>query len=468
MVAISVLSGSVTVANVTLPAITADFDSALSVAWWTVYGYLLAFAALLPPAGRLGDRFGPVRTLQAGLIVFAAASIVCALAPDVLVLVTARVAQGAGAALATPQAMTVLTRTFPPQCRGRAFGALGVVAGLAVAVSPVLGGAAVDYVGWRWMYALTGLAVLVAVVLATRLPALRPPNRPRLDLAGAALLGGSLLVGVYLLLEGVPDPLREHAGPFAFPLAVTLPALLFLCFVQTQRRVREPLLPGAVLRAAHFSLMALTTAALSCAVTGMVLLTAVQLQTAASLSAVQAGLVIAVAPAVSLPFASLSGRWTDRHGGRGPLLTGLALMALGLGCLPAALHVGSDWRLLLPGLIVFGVGMGVVFAPPGVLAMAKMPSELVGAASGAMSTLRILGSTTGTAATGAVLQLGLSRLPETQRLAAETLSPAVGLAAGEGVSHAVAAAFLLPVGALIAAFLGCAVAMRGQGRGGVD
>ncbi|WP_194201806.1 MFS transporter [Glycomyces albidus] len=456
LLSVFLLSATVSLANVAVPTTAADLDASLTQMMWVVNGYLLAFAALLPLAGRLGDHLGPRRALAIGLLLVAAASAVCALAPNPSTLVAARALQGIGAALVTPQTLTILTRTFPPERRGRALGAWGMVAGLAVATGPALGGLITEHLDWRWVYGGIGLWAAAALACTPLLPRLPSARTAGLDLTGAVLLAALLAAAVHLLLEGVPEPLRRLLGPAALPAALAVLAALTAAVALQQRRrqSRDPLVPFAVLRAHQFLLMAVTTGALSCAVAGMVLVTVVQLRTVAGLGPTQAGLLIALGPAVSVPFAVLSGRLTDRHGGRGPILAGLGSMSAGLFALSGGIAAGPHWALLLPGLVVFGVGMGVVFAPPTVLAMAHVPQSLTGAAAGAMSTLRILGFAVGSAAVSAVLQAGLANADANADLA-QTLQPTDDPALREGIAAATSSALLLPALLLAALAVGC-------------
>ncbi|WP_018348008.1 MFS transporter [Longispora albida] len=446
------VTANATLVTAALPATAHGLGAELPAMLWVINGYLVAFTALLPAAGRLGDRYGPRTLLLAGLAIFAVASAACALAPTGPALVAARVLQGAGAALLTPQALTILTHTYPPERRGRAFGVWGVVAGLAVAAGPLLGGAAVQYLGWRWVYGLVlAVAGLAFVLSAAVLPRARAEAgvRPRFDVLGTVLLAVALVLTVNGLLTD------------ARLIVPGVVALIVFAEVQRRRQAGTPLIPFSVLRAKHFVLMAVVGGALSCAVAGMVLLTVVYLQSVAGLDALGAGLVVAVGPAVSVPFAPLSGWLTDRYGGRSALLSGLLLMTGGLAYLPVAVHAGAGWPGLLPGLVVFGIGMGVVFAPPSILAMSAVPAAQAGAASGTLTTLRTLGNTIGSVGVGALLQARFAAtLTAADLNTASHLHLAVTGSARAGIGAAVATSYLLPVAVLTALTIASAVLVR--------
>ncbi|GLZ78867.1 hypothetical protein Afil01_36740 [Actinorhabdospora filicis] len=384
-----ILGANTTLAAVALPAIATDLHLTGSTQMWIVNAHLIAFTAVLPAAGRLGDHRSPKRLLTTGLALFTLTATAAALAPGGTWLITARVLQGAAAALATPQALTILARTHPAARRGRAFGVWGAVAGLAVAAGPSLGGAAIGAAGWRAAFA--GLAATAAL---------------------AALLGA-------LLLPATPPP---PVTPRAKGVARML------------------------LRTPGFVLMAAVSAALSTAVAAMVLLTTGHLQAADGLSPATAGALVAIGPAVSVPFAPLSGRLTDRRGPLPPLLAGLALMIAGLAGLATGL--GST-PMTIASIAVFGVGMGVVFAPPGTLAFALVPAGAAGAAGGALTTLRTLGSTLGAVTVSTLLT---RTLPGGVLAADPEHTPAI--------SAAVRAAFAVPLAALVLAGLACLLIRR--------
>jgi MFS family permease len=287
--------------------------------------------------------------------------------------------------------------------------------------------------------------VVAAVAFAfslSWLPKLVSERRPRLDLLGTVLLTSALSLVVYGLIEGEP---RHWAQPIPAVIGVGLVIFVLFAIVQFRRRDREPLVPMAVVRSPGFTLMSIVSAALTCAVAAMVFLTAIFLQSVAGLDPFDAGLVIAAAPLISLPFALLSGWLTDRYGGFVPLLIGLLLMTIGLAGFPLAL---TNSVSLLPALAIFGIGMGIVYAPPGTLAMAHIDPALAGAASGTMNTLRALGNSLTSAVVAAWLQIRLADVPTGLHIASA------------GLTAALAGTYWIPVVVLAVTTLACALRAR--------
>ncbi|GAA2274529.1 MFS transporter [Glycomyces scopariae] len=439
------IGANVTFVSIALPATARDLGADLADALWLINGYTVVLTVLTPASGRLADRIGPRPLLLGGAVLFALAAVAAALAPNAATLIAARAVQGAGAAAVTPQALTMVVHVFPPHRRGTVLGIWGVVAGLAVAAGPAVGGLLVDTVGWRGAFAAGVVPIGAALAFARMLPNPRTAGPSRFDLKGAIVLGTALLFLVAGLLEW--QRLWWAIGAGAAGLA---------CFAAMQRKRGDAaLVPPALARAGAFLLMGAVGAVLVSAVAAMTFVTAVHLQVVARLDVLTAGMVVAVPPVASLAFAPWSGRLTDRYGGRTPLLTGLWLMAGGLALLPAAAGPDRGWASLLPGLVLFGVGMGVAFAPPAALAMAHIRPDMTGAASGALNTVRMLGGALGGAAVGAVLQAVLMlRLDADDYDTAARLGPLDPALAVE-FTTAVRAAYLLPAFALAAVALVC-------------
>ncbi|NRQ31830.1 MFS transporter [Nonomuraea sp. NN258] len=415
--------------TVAIPAMMLDLGAGLDDLLWVVNAYVLALVMLLVIGGRLADLYGPRTLFLIGLAVFTSASGLAGTAGGAGTLIAARVLQGVGAALLLPQTMSMVTHIFPPERRGRAFGLWGVVAGIVVALGPAVGGLIVSSLGWRWIFyvnlPLGGLG-LVAVALVCPNP--RAERRRRFDLLGSALLALALFAVAFALIEG-----RAAAA-----VAAAVPLAAFV-LVERTRRHRDPLLPLALVKDRGFTLMTVVNLALPASVGSMMFLTVYHLQNAGGLPAAGAGLVVAAAPAVSVPFAALSGRLTDRYGGKYVLFAGLLLFLAGLAW--AAVTIGGPWPDLLPGLLVFGAGMGLVYAPPGTIAMYRVPPVMSGAASGVFSTVTRIGALIGSAGAGALLR------------------------SADDLTHAVSGAYVLPLAvSAAAAMLTLAVEPMPRGR----
>jgi EmrB/QacA subfamily drug resistance transporter len=406
-----VMGVSSTSVNTAIPAISEDLGATFDEVLWTVNIYTLVLAVLVITAGRLGDLYGPKRLFIAGLTLFSCASVACGLSQTPTQLILARAVQGIGGALVSPQSLSMISKVFPPERRGRAMGVWGATAGAAVAIGPSLGGLVVSAWGWRWIFLVNVPVCVLAVVLAAVLiPAVGGGRRRRLDLLGSLVAGIALFLLMFGLIEGQNYGWGAVWGPVSIPVLLVAGALLLGLFVVVERgrQDAEPLLPFAIVRDRNFSLMAAVTITLVGAVGAMLLLLSVYLQAALGLSAFTAGLVMAVAPAVSIVVAPASGRLTDRLGGKPVLVTGLVLFAAGLLDIVVVADVDTSWPDLLPGLVIVGVAMGVTFAPPLTIAMYRIDKAIAGAAAGTLNTIRQFGATVGAAVVGALIQARLA------------------------------------------------------------
>lgn len=205
-----------TIVSVATPAIMADLGADVASVVWVTSAYLLAYAVPLLITGRLGDRFGPKQVYSTGLVIFTLASLWCGLTATVAQLIVARIVQGLGASLMTPQTMAVITRTFPADQRGRAMSLWGAVAGIATLVGPILGGVLVDGLGWEWIFFVNVPVGVVALALALRLVPDLPTHVHRFDLLGVALSG----VGMFLLVFGIQEGQTFDWGTIAGPISV--------------------------------------------------------------------------------------------------------------------------------------------------------------------------------------------------------------------------------------------------------
>jgi len=433
-----------TMVNVAIPAISADLNATFDQVLWVVNVYILVLTALTMVGARFGDLFSPKRMYLIGLGVFTAASIGCGLAQSPQQLIGARIVQAIGSAMMSPQTLSIITKVFPADRRGAAIGVWGSSAGLSVAVAPSLGGLLVSTLDWRWVFYMNAPIGVVGFMLA----ALVVPNVPaarsrRLDVVGIGLLTSGLFLITYALIEGEPNQWGAVWGPVTAPmlLAAGVVAVVIFVWVERGRQHREPLLPFVVVRNRNFVLMSGVTAAIACGIGCTFFLVFLHLQAGAGMSALASGLAVAVAPLVSIFFSPVSGRLTDRYGGKYVLICGLGLSAAGVGMLALETRVDSSWPGLLPALVVLGVGMGVVFSPGGTIAMRNIDPEYSGAASGLLGLSRMVGASIGSAAAGALLQA---------RLAASGAAGAdIGTVPPHAITDAVRIAYLLPVAVLV-------------------
>ncbi|GLY77490.1 DHA2 family efflux MFS transporter permease subunit [Actinoallomurus iriomotensis] len=392
----------ITVVNVAIPSMIDKLHASLDEMLWVINAYILVLAALLITSGRLGDVRGPRTMFIGGVTLFTVASVLCGLAQDPAQLIAARVAQGLGAAALVPQTMTIIIGTFPAERRGAALGVWGAVAGVATIAGPTLGGFLVSAVGWRWIFFVNvpiGAVVLaMAVVLV---PDVRHGVRHKLDVPGVALATATLFCLTFGLTEG--QRYDWNAGIWALLGGAALLVVVFLIY-QGTRQDDEPLLPFALFRDRGYAVMSFVSATVQVGMIGLFLPVMIYLQSVLHFSALNAGLVMAPSMVVSAFLSPVAGRMSDRIGGKYILMTGLSLFAVGMAWLALVTGVGRAWWEFQPALIVAGFGIGCVFGPMVTVAMRNVEPAMAGAASGVLNTIRQIGTISGSAAVGAVLQ----------------------------------------------------------------
>jgi len=409
-----------TIVYVATPSMLTNLHTSLDSVLWVFNGYLLSYAVLLITAGRLGDIFGPKRMFLAGLILFTLASAACGFSNDANTLIAARVLQGVGGALLSPQPMAFITALFPPQRRGAAFGVLGGVIGLATALGPTLGGLIVTYADWRWIFFLN-LPVGALALLGTALlvPDLRPGRSHRLDLVGVALASAALLAIVHGLIEGQRYNWGTISGLVTIPGILAAGAVLTAVFFVWESRQAEPLVPLGLFRKADFSAGSGIGAALAFGMQAVFIPLTIYTQSVLGMSALLSGLTFLPMSVITMFAAPLAGRLTDRVGARRILMAGLLLFGAGSLLASRIASTTSDSWSFLPAMVLMGVGLGLTMAPLTTAAMRRISPALAGAASSVLNTTRQLGAAMGAAMVGAVLQNRMAvHLGEQARVAA--------------------------------------------------
>jgi EmrB/QacA subfamily drug resistance transporter len=394
-----------TIVNVAIPAMSAGLNTTLDQILWVLNAYILVYAVLLITAGRLGDLFGQRTLFAIGLFVFTLASALCGLSQNVSELIAARILQGVGGALLTPQTLAILTSLFPPERRGAAFGVWGGVAGLATVAGPTVGGAIITYINWRWIFFINvpiGIGALIATFII--IPDLRPGRHHGWDLVGVFLATAGLFGIVFGLIEGQ----RYNWGEFAY--GVTIPEIiiggvgLIVLFVIWERFQKEPLVPLSLFAERNFAVANWIAAAISFGMLSLFLPITIYLQSVRGFSALAAGLTLAPMSLTSMVFAPFAGRMADRIGGKYILTTGITLFTIGFGTFVYVAGPDSTWLTFLLPAIIAGAGMGMTFAPMTTVAMRNISPRVAGAASGVLNTTRQLGAAIGSAVVAAILQ----------------------------------------------------------------
>ncbi len=366
-----------TVVNVALPHIGDDFDVPVSSLQWVLTGYLVALASLILLGGALGDRYGRRRVFLIGTIWFAAASLVCAVAPSVEMLIGARILQGVGAALLTPGSLAILQASFRTADRARAVGAWSGLGGVAGAIGR---GGAVDGPGWRWAFLINAPVAVVVVAWALgAVPESRDPNAShRLDLAGAGLAVLSLGAATWALTEAGPRGWSD--APVV--VAAAIAAVGAIGFVLRMIRVDDPLVPPVLFQSRTFTVTNLATVLLYSAIGVSFFLIAYELQVGVGWSALESGTAL-LPPTVLMAVGSArSGAIAVKIGPRPQLTIGPLLVAGGLLILSRIQPGATWWSAVLPGTVLFGFGLVTFVAPLTSTVMSSVSPDHVSIASG--------------------------------------------------------------------------------------
>lgn len=389
-----------TIVNVALPAIGEGFGVGTVGLEWIVNAYTLVLASLLISSGALADRFGRRRIFQIGLVVFGVASIVCALAPSVGVLIAARIAQGVGGSMLSPVALAIVVNVMTdPKERAKAIGVWAAVFGLSMAAGPIVGGVLIESFGWRSVFWINVPVIAVVLVLtAVFVPQSRAEQPRRLDLPGQVLL--MVVVGgfVALLIEG-PRIGWLASGAIAGYVAV---AAALAAFVRVESRKSEPLMDPSLFRHRPFTGAVLGAIVVFVALNATLLLGTFYLQQAREMTPAAAGamtLPMAVAATICAP---LSGILVGRFGARLPLLIAGSFTALGGLCL-VSLDNSTGTSTLLVAYLFLGIGFGFSNAPITNTAVNGLPRSQAGLAGGITSSARQFGAALGVALAGGMI-----------------------------------------------------------------
>jgi len=349
------------VVNLALPAIAADFGGGLALQQWVVDGYLLALGALILVAGAVSDQFGRLAVLRTGLGVFAVASLLCALAPTGWILVGARCLQGVGAAFLVPSSLAMINSRFTGAKQAAAIGTWTGWTGTAFVVGPPLGGVLVDTLDWRWVFGINVLPVAATLYLTTRLRDAESSGHRagRVDVVGAVLCATGLTGAVYALIE------EQRLGPShpAVVVGFVLGVICLVAFPFWEHRAPNPIMPLQLFASRNFAVGNLATVFLYAAVSLGTLIVALFLQETAGLSAALAGLATLPLPVLSFLLARRFGTLAGIRGPRVFMGVGPLIAATGFLLMTTARVPFDFWTQMLPGLIVFGLGLSVTVSP---------------------------------------------------------------------------------------------------------
>jgi EmrB/QacA subfamily drug resistance transporter len=366
LIAVAVLASFVafldgSVVNLALPAIGRELGGGLALQQWVVDGYLLTLGALILVAGAVSDQFGRLSVLRMGVVVFGVASVLCAVAPSGGVLVAARCLQGVGAAFLVPSSLAMINARFSGAEQARAIGTWTAWTGMAFVIGPLLGGVLVDAVGWRWIFAVNIAPLAVTLYLTSKLSAEKfaGERTASVDIVGAALNAVGLTGAVYALIEG------QRLG-FSTPTVVVSLAIGLACLIAFpwwERRTPHPMMPLHIFAARNFAVGNLATVWLYAAVSLGTLIVALFLQESAGLSATQAGLATLPVPVLSFFLARRFGTLAGMHGPRLFMALGPMVAAAGYLWMTTARQPFNFATQMLPGLVVFGLGLSITVSP---------------------------------------------------------------------------------------------------------
>ncbi|BCZ23353.1 MFS transporter [Mycobacterium senriense] len=407
-----------TIVAIANPTIMASLRIGYDTVVWVTSAYLLGYAVVLLVAGRLGDRFGPKNLYLFGLVVFTASSVWCGLAGSAAMLIAARVVQGVGAGLLTPQTLSTITRIFPSERRGVAVSLWGATAGVASLVGPLAGGVLVDGLGWQWIFFVNVPIGVIGLALAYWLIPVLPTQSHRFDLIGVALSG----IGIFLIVFGLQQGQAAHWQPWIWALIVAGVGFMTAFAFWQALNAHEPLIPLIIFGDRDFSLCNVGVAIISFTATAMMLPLTFYTQAVCGLSPTRSALLIAPMAIANGVFAPFVGKIVDKYHPRPVLGFGFSVLAIALTWLTFEMSPTTPiWRLALP-FFVMGVGMAFVWSPLTATATRNLPPHLAGAGSAVYNSVRQLGAVLGSAGMAAFM---------TWRISAEMPRQPSGDAAGE-------------------------------------
>ena len=367
---------------------------------WVTSAYLLTYAVPLLITGRLGDKFGPKRVYQAGLVVFTAASVWCGFSDSIGELIAARGLQGIGAALITPQTMAMISRIFPPEKRGAAMGVWGTVAGVATLVGPLLGGILTDSLGWEWIFFVNLPVGIAGLILAATLVPEVDTHDHSFDWIGVALSA----IGLSALVFGIQDGEKYDWAPWIWALIIG-GIVVFGLFIYWQSRIKtEPLVPLSLFRDRNFSVSNIGIASMGFAISGLMIPMMFFLQLVGGMSPTQSAVVMVPMAVMTGVLAPIIGRILDKV--HPTIIISSALLLASISIFWFATITTSTtpvWQLILP-LGLMGIASAGIWAPLAATATRNLPWHQAGAGVGVYNTTRMIGSVIGSAAVGALMQ----------------------------------------------------------------
>jgi EmrB/QacA subfamily drug resistance transporter len=389
-----------TVVTVALKSIQKDLNTTISELEWVVSAYVLTYAVLLIPGGKLADFLGRRRIFVAGLVIFTGSSLWCALSTSGGELIAARAVQGTGAALMLPATLSIISAIFPAETRGAAIGIWAGVSGAALAIGPLVGGILVDVASWPWIFWVNVPVGVAGIVFTLRVvPESRDTSaEQRLDLFGLVTSGAAVFLVTYGLIES--NTYGWTSGRILGCFIVG--ALLLVVFLIGERRQRLPMIDLSLFRNPTFSGGNLAGVATFMSLLGTIFFLSLYFQTVLGYSALKAGATFLCSTIAIMIAAPIGGRLTDRIGARIPVTVGLATWGAALFILSAVLDVHSSFWDFAGLLVLGGLGFGLVLPPSTTAVLGAVPVDKSGVASGMLNAFRQVGGGLGVAIMGAI------------------------------------------------------------------
>jgi EmrB/QacA subfamily drug resistance transporter len=452
-----------TIVSVATPALIEDLNAEVNDVVWVTSAYLLAYAVPVLITGRLGDRYGPKKLYLAGLTLFTAASLWCGLTSSIEMLIVARVFQGLGASMITPQTMAIITRIFPQARRGKAMALWGATAGMALLVGPIAGGLLVDGFGWEWIFFINIPVGLIAFVLAWRLVPTLETHTHRFDWLGVALSG----VGMFLLVFGIQEGHQFDWGRITGEITVwrmiVAGVIVLVGFVAWQHyNRREPLVPLGLFGDRNFSLANVAITTMGFAMTSMAIPIMLYAQLVRGLSPTEAALLLAPMAVTTMGLAPLVGRLTDKVHPRAITTVGFTSLIASLYWLTLVMTPDSaTWEILLP-MALMGVGNAGVWAPNSATATRNLPLHQAGAGAGVYNATRQVGAVLGSAAIALVMDARLAAHGLPTAFAPEGGATQLPGQVQAAFAESMAQAMLVPTAVLVLGLIAAALFERPQ------
>ena len=383
-----------TIVIVATPTIIEDLDASVNEVVWVSSAYMLAYAVPVLITGRLGDRYVSKKLYLAGLAVFTLASLWCGLSSTIEMLIIARVVQGLGASMITPQTMAIITRIFPAAERGKAMAVWGATAGVAMVVGPILGGVLTGWLGWEWIFFVNIPVGIIGFVMAMRRVPSLPTHQHSFDWLGVFLSGG----GLFLLAFGIQEGHDKDWAGWIIAMIIGGLAVLGVFIGWQAVNKKEPLVPLSLFKDRNFSVSnaAITTMGFIAASFGFPLM--LYAQAVRGYSPTQAALLLFPMAIMSIVLARTVGQLTDRVHPRLIVGFGFAISTVGMLLLTWALEPETSVWWLCAFQVLVGIGNAFIWSPTAATANRNLPMHLAGAGAGVYNATRQVGSVVGSAA----------------------------------------------------------------------